>query len=391
MTPFQEQFQNRNIEDRTIGVVGHSEKLGEFWQIFFHVQFALLCCPFRIIKVTASVPTSRYSFQAAEWLPQKVLCVVFAITNLSWIQYYMRWRIPNNQENPSEYLNLLTETNITVLKLSVLYTYWFGRDHIIKIVNFLARKNISHFSFKITEKNYYAYISYKILFSCWCATFPFLIVIEWIRWGEAQKEAEIPWMVTLYNMGRKAFLLEFFTSEKPLNKNQTLSPMESIFSFVTTASQFNQEMFYANMKTVILLQLLTLWPIVSAFTKNLNQDNTAKSVHNSSNIQNKLRVFTKVENRKQLHWSTVRMEYSALKKLASLINSQFGLTFTCFIIHTIFYYSTQFSEYVFTALNDLSKIIRLIYLILNCCATFVTFILAGDICLRVSYYFKSIF
>lgn len=368
----------RNLEIRT-STLG-TQILTDYWQIFFASQYILFCCPFCIIKSPPGSSTSC-SFRAAGWLPQKILCAIFTVTNLLWMQYYAQRKIPKNMSDPSEYLNLMSQVNIVVLKLFVLRIYWLGQNDILKLLNFLAdtRKNTYQF---FLAKNCSVTVACKLVFFCWCSVYPILITIEWIFWVERQQGEGIYWLATLGNNGRKAFLVEHFTAEMPLN--QTLTMAQSAFAFVTSASQFNQEMFYSNLPIIILLPILTLWPLVKTFIAEL-----FKSTYTESNSLATCRMsvpctmgaFTTVH----LSWPTIKKSYGALIKVATMINSLFGLAFTCFIANTIFYYSTQFSEYILIALNDhdSSTILNLIYLVLNFCSTFATFLFAGDICIQV--------
>lgn len=360
--------------------VGSVEKLGEFWQIFFAFQYTLFCCPFRVVKACVSDSNSTYSFQAVEWRPQKILCGIFTMTNIFWMQFYIREAIPDNHNNPSEYLNLMSQMNTAILKLSLLKIYWFEQHDILKILNYFGGNNTNSF-YIFNAKNRRSWIVAKVFLVLWCTSYPALSVVENILWVKSQTQAGAFWMTTMINMGRKAFFLEYFTSEL-ITLNQSLSTTTAIFSIFIKASHFNQLTFYLHRVILIILPLMTLWAAVNGFIGRLHLEKDKGSHITPAEFS----VF--VQNvhhcKPSMRWSAVKEDYNELKRLTIMINSLYGLTFTCFVVNTVFYYSTKFSRYIFMELDDAEIIFNFIYIILILCSTFPTFILAGNISLQVS-------
>lgn len=350
-------------------------EIGKFWQIFFECQYILLCCPFRI---TTCPPRTSSSFRAVVWFPQKVLCAILAVTNLFWMQHYVRKSIPNDVKTPSEYLHLISQVKISILKLTLMKVYWTGQKDIENIINFLPSSK-----FLMIRNRVLTCVAIRLLIFLWCITYPVLMIIEWICWVETLKEEGISWMATMGNIGRKAFFVEYFTSEMP--PNHTVSPLHSVLAVIVSASQFNQEMYYLNMPIITFLPLLTLWLFVKSFTDKLKM---GENDHLKSGAI-EATIFTEARKATPLRLARVMEEYEALKKLSTMLNFRFGLTFTCFAVYTIFYYSTEFSSYFFMSFDDAFKILNLVYLIINCCSTSVIFALSGDICVRVGRKYKK--
>lgn len=343
--------------------------LSEYWKIFFAFRYAFLCCPFHMKRTGSSTSSSLSSFKAKQWLPQKILWVILATANIVWMQHYARKSIPRNLKNPSEYLKMMSEINITILKLLLLRVYWIGQQDFVNIVNFLSQNN-RVFSCKIP----FVGRPGKVLFFCWCSIYPLLMSIEWILSAKDKEKNGISWLARQGNIGRKAFFLETVTSEIPLN--QTMSPIQIIGSILISVSQFNQDIFYLYLPIITFMPLATLWAIVKAFTdKHTNMHGAFPDSY--------IKAGKDVCNRMQLDWSRFKKEYKALKTLTALINSRLGITFTCFVVKATFYYSTHFSQYLVMTYDSTFKILNLIYLTLNCSSTVAMFFLSGDICKRV--------
>lgn len=313
------------------------EDLVDYWGIFFGVQYAFFLCPFRI-KMTQSPCDSACSFTAVTWLPQKILCSILGISNIIiWIPYFIRRRLPTNPQNPSEYLHLLSEINLGILKVSVLKIFWFGQCDIVRMLNFMARNCIS----RCRKSKYLTYAS-KVFVLSWCVIIPTITIFEWIFFMQAlQQEGGFwTWALPVINLGRKAFFLGHFTPE--LKPNESISIGQSAFCAFIAATSVNQWIFYTNLPSIILLQVITLWGHTYLFINklNLNIFKTANTCIILPVPFNDIIAFAGLDRSRKTRWKVIKKHYKFLKKLAALINSHFGLTFSCFIIHTVLYYST---------------------------------------------------
>lgn len=360
--------------------VSYIEKLVEFWQIFFAFQYILLCCPFLIVKVPPSANNPNCSYKAVVWRPQRILCAIFAITNLFWIQFFVRISLPKRGRNPSEYLNLMSQLNITFLKLFALKIYWWRQNDIVKMLNFISYNNKSYFhEFSLKHRLLEAII--KIVFLSWCCFYFIPSAIEKLVWMRNQNLTGVSWTSVAVNQGRKTFLLETLTSA--LKPNQSLSTTQVAFAVISQVTHYNQLVFYLNRPIMLLLPLLTLWPLVKAFTDRLRMDVMGK-IRNRS-LQVVVTEYSRfAKKRKYLFWAGVFEEYEMLKNTAAMINSVFGLAFFCFVVNTILYNSTKFSRYIFVAIDSIDKVFNFSFIVVNFCATFITFALADDICLQVN-------
>lgn len=383
MFHFKKSQATRFFQERSRLHINIIEEVGTCWQSFFTVQHILLCCPFRIVKRTLYNSSQHaLSYKLVTWLPQKVICGILASVNLlCWVQYYVRKKIPEGQAKPSEYLQLLSEINLGILKMSILKIYWFGQDEIVNFLNYLPTKISSHF--QICSVKYYPNLTkYKFMLSLWCVTVPALVIIEMICWIKELNEAEMTWTTSMLNLGRKAFFLEYFTPEMP--PNQTLSLAQSSFSVFILLSHINQAIFYANLPLIMFLQLITLWSLVKTFTDKLNSSENEKLTQSVNSVTFRVTLFAKVCTPKPLGWQGVSNEYESLHHIATMINKKFGLTFSSFVVHMVLYYSTKINEFLFIS-HGTSKTLKMINFFLNCLSTCINCLLCGDICNKVRH------
>lgn len=233
-----------------------------YWKIFFTSQFTTFCCPFHIRKKTSAFSSScpyRSCYEAVTYRSQKSICAIFAAANLFWMQYFIRKAIPTTLVNsPPPYLALMAEVNNAFFKLSLLRLYWFRRDELIKIINFsMAAAKLSTIPKKRTFGGALFDAFKKIVFACWCFSYPVLSVVQNIYRASDQRKLGKYWMVTNFENGRKVLFLNCLVNAVPAN--QTLSTFESILSVVSAATEFNQDLLYTSRVIILVLPLATQW------------------------------------------------------------------------------------------------------------------------------------
>lgn len=358
-----------------------TKNLGDYWEIFFALQYICFCCPFRIVQARQA---SR-SYKVVNWLPQKLLCLCFQILNLViWIPYYFRKRIPSNLHSASEYLFLVSEINLAIFRISIWKLYWFHQSDILKIVNFSC--NTNNFKIGISKTQLHTVVG-KRLFIVLLVTLPSITLLQWI-YELLLRNPNQSWMIPVFNRGREAFFMEYFVSK--LTQNQSISAAQSIFTVVTSASHIGQYLFYTSRLNVIFLQVLTLWSLICTFIEclnvNFNNESVLLTQLDSFNLSQPQQIsIVKPQRVRQLLWSTIKEELMLLKRLATMINSTFGLTFASFIVDTMFYYSGRVSAHIFKSVTStgIYQVLRWIYLLANFSSTIVIIVLAADICTRV--------
>lgn len=352
--------------------------MGTYWQIFYVSQFFSLCCPFYIVKKSRQLSPSNHSdfyYKAVTWLPQKIICSVLAIANLIWMQHFVRGAIPNGVHvTPTIYLALLAEIDNALFKLTILWLHWFCKDEIIKIINFSVRLSNSFSNCKTeTWKSRYLRVVGKAIFVCWCIAHPIVTLIHNLLWISGQRTEGKSWMAQRLEFMRYPFFLNFVMRE--VSANQSLSPLESAVSIWSTVTSFNQDVFYLNRVIILVLPLITLWPLVNIFTSKLRSSNFEMDFQDDLH----LRILV---------WPVIKQEYKYLKTLATMINDLFGPAYICFIVGTIFYYSTKFSKYILHEINGIADIIDFVFVIIDFLANVVTYLLSADICTRVSIFIR---
>lgn len=323
--------------------------LAKYWQIFFDIQYFLLCSPFRIkVQNRNRHLPQKLTFVATSWNPQRLLCGAFTFLNLFQMLLFVRQQIPKNPHNPYEYFVLASEINTTLLKCTLVKLFWLRQSDILKILGFMVNKNLPC---GMVRKS--CLISH-FLFFCWCAISPILTGTNWLVWIILEIVAgTFEWGS---DGARRVFLFEDLTGRLV---NQTV--LEAILPGIGFASRLVTDLFYASLPIATLLPLVLLWPVVRSFIG---------------------RITTETEE-EFLTWPQVKIEYEAIKEFSGLLNQTFGLPFTCFLLKIIVQYSTKFKGFLFLQVNNIINSVDLVYLIVNTSTTLITLVVASDICNQV--------
>lgn len=334
-------------------------RLVKYWQIFFDIQYFMLLSPFRIKKRGGTTST----FEAVSWLPQKLFCGFCTCTTCFWMLFWLRGDFPKHPNNPSEYLQLVTEMFITLLELSLIRICWMRQQDIIKIVNFISHCNDLPILLRTTVL---LRPEVQLLLFCWYFSF-YALSIGWLF---LDQNGIYKWEVR-DKLGRSVFL---FADVIPGILPEELSrSVEIIFHAVTVLSEFSWSMSYSRKPMVILMPLLTLWTMTKSFVNEI-------SVKNKTSLD--IPTFPVQDGYHGSH--PHRLKYKALKKLSQKINNVFGFTCSCFLLQSIFYYATTLDEYFILEIKDILHVFNLVYLFLNFIAICTSLYLTGDICKLVS-------
>lgn len=349
-----------------------------YWPLFFNFQYFLLCCPFRISAQPCSNSNATNKFIRVIWLPQKILCTLFLFLNVFWTISYFRQRIPKSSDNPSEYLLVVVEICIIIQKLSLLNIYWFHSTDLVKVCNFIARK-CKIILVPSPSRNVAFDLACRIGFTCLCLSFTILSLIKYVFWVREDTTRGLSYLTTMYNKGTAIFLPWFRSNT--MAHNQTLSTYQQFFAVITVVSEFQQEKFNSYLILAALLPVLTMWLIASSFQVYL-LDRAGKKVSGVSKWQ--IFPIFKVKPKNTPDWLVIRKQYELLQEVSRMINKIYAWNITAFLLKIMFYYSTQLSRLIVRKLDTDIKIINLVYLIISFSLTCLTFLLAGDICTKVS-------
>lgn len=184
--------------------------------------------------------------------------------------FFIREPVPGGLSvTPSKSLALMAEINTAVFKLTILWLYWCCQEDIIKIINFA---NIVSNRFcnndRYTLKSRLLDLTGKIIFFCWCIFYPIVTFISNLFWISNQfRNGKSAMAVHLENL-RKPFFLNHFMDE--VSTNQPLSIFQSTLSVWSAVTSFNQHVFYLSRVIIVMLPLITLWPLVTKFTSKLH-------------------------------------------------------------------------------------------------------------------------
>lgn len=356
-------------------------KLARFWQIFFDFQFFLFCCPFRIkIKSDPLSPTKR-NCVATSFLPQKLLCGILTFVNIFWIIHWVRLKFPPKKDNPSDYLVLVAQINTSILRVALFKVYWFGKENVVKIVNFIVDDE-SSIPVPLSKSILLNTLG-KVIFFVWCALVGILgVAYVYLRVVSDYKSDFTLGPAILFKTREIFFLGNATIAASP---NEPLSTAEIIISILTAISDIHQEMFYTFLILGATVPILSLWSVVTAFTDQITVDTDDTIEELNELISDKISVI-KDMGKVVDQWPLVQKQYEAVKKLSTLINNTFGLTFACVIAQLILYYSTLVNHYHFLNWANSLNYLTFSNLLVDLCTMFAAVLLAGSICSQVRTY-----